>query len=52
MVDIQKLAKAFQFSDSLFLFLSYEFLKTWNYVADRNTHVCMCIHVISRFCLN
>ena len=36
----------------LFLFLVHEFFKTWNYIADSKTHVCLCIQAISRFRLN
>jgi len=35
----------------LFLFLAYEFSNTWNYLADRNTHVCLCIPAILDFIL-
>jgi len=35
----------------LLQFLAYEVFKTWKYVADSNTHVCLCIQAICRFCL-
>ena len=31
------------------LFWSYFLLETWNYIADNNTRVCLCIQAISRF---
>jgi len=37
---------------NLLLFLAYEFLKMWNYVAHTNAHVCLHIQAISRFHLN
>ena len=33
----------------LFLFTAHEFLKPWHFVADSNSHVCLCIQAISRF---
>ena len=32
-----------------FLFFVYGFFKMWNYVADSNTHVCLCMKAISWF---
>jgi len=39
----------FQFNDFLLLFIANEFFKTWNCVVDSNTHVCLCIQMVSWF---
>jgi len=48
--DFERLVNVFQFNvSSVPVCCAYEFFKMWNYVADSDTHACLCIQAISRF---